>query len=123
MPKAPSVTPEDVLSPFPGEVRALAEEMRAFIRGAVPGVEERAYPVWRGIGYHDAQSGYFGALFPNRGQVRLAFEHGASLPDPEGLLTGSGRQVRYVVLTPGAAVPREAIRDLLDAALLHGALR
>jgi hypothetical protein len=123
MPNTPSLTPEDVLAPFPAEVRALAEEMRAFIRGAVPGVEERAYPVWRGVGYHDAQCGYFCALFPNREGVRLGFEHGASLPDLEGLLTGSGKRVRYVVLRPAAAVPRGAIRELLDAALLHGAVR
>ncbi|HLL45127.1 MAG TPA: DUF1801 domain-containing protein [Longimicrobiaceae bacterium] len=123
MPKLPSVTPEDVLASFPADVGALAEEMRAFIRGAVPGVEERAYPVWRGIGYHDAQCGYFCGLFPDREEVRLGFEHGASLPDPEGLLTGSGKRVRYVVLRPGHAAPRDAIRELLDAALLHGAVR
>lgn len=123
MPKTSTATAGEILAPFPDEVRALAEEMRAFVRDAVPGVEERAYPVWRGIGYHDAQSGYFCALFPGREGVRLGFEHGASLPDPEGLLTGSGKRVRYVVLRPGAGVPRDAVRELLDAALLHGALR
>ena len=123
MPKTTSATPADILAPFPDGIRALAEEMRALIRDAVPGVEERAYPGWRGIGYHDAQSGYFCALFPAADQVKMGFEHGASLPDPHALLTGSGRRVRYVQLRLGAEVPREAIRGLLEAALLHGAVR
>ena len=123
MPKPPSATPEDILAPFPGEVRALADEVLALVRAAVPTAEERAYPVWRGIGYRDAQSGYFCGIFPNRKEVRLGFEHGVSLPDPDGLLTGSGRRVRYLVLRPGGEVPRDAIRELLDAALLHGAAR
>jgi hypothetical protein len=123
MANRPSVAPEEILAPLPREVRALAEEVRALVRGHVPGAGERGYPVWRGIGYHDPQSGYFCGIFPNRGEVRLGFEHGASLRDPAGLLTGTGKRVRYVVLRPGALLPREEVRELLDAALLHGALR
>lgn len=122
-PKTPKATPEDILAPFPSEVRALADEARRLVKDAVPSAGERAYPGWKGIGYTDAQAGYFCGVFPQAGAVRLLFEHGHALPDPGGLLEGGGRRVRWVVLRPGAPLPAEGIRGLIDAALLHGSLR
>lgn len=118
-----SATPEDILAPFPDDVRALANEVRALVRETVPGATERAYPGWRGIGYRDAQSGYFCGIFPQPECVRLLFEHGAALPDPDGLFTDGRTQVRWIDLQPGRPVPREGIEHLIHAALLHGAIR
>jgi hypothetical protein len=118
-----SATPEDILAPFAADVRALAGVLRALVRETVPGVTERAYPGWRGIGYRDAQSGYFCGIFPQRETVRLLFEHGAALADPEGLLTDGRTQVRWMELHPGRRVPRDGIARLIHAALLHGAIR
>ena len=119
----PAATPEDILAPFAPQVRALAEELRRLVRAAVPGATERAYPGWRGIGYRDAQSGYFCGIFPQPASVRLLFEHGAALPDPGALLQGAGTQTRHVELRPGEPIPRAAIGRLIEAALLHGAVR
>ncbi|HEX2207020.1 MAG TPA: DUF1801 domain-containing protein [Longimicrobium sp.] len=116
-------TPEDILAPLPDDVRALAEELRWMVREMVPGVEERANAGWKGLGYHDAQSGYFCGIFPRPPAVRLLFEHGAALPDPDRLLMGDTKQVRWIELRPGEPIPREGIRRLVDAALLHGAIR
>ncbi|HEX2202656.1 MAG TPA: DUF1801 domain-containing protein, partial [Longimicrobium sp.] len=110
-------------APFPPEVRALADEARRLVKDAVPSVEERAYPGWKGIGYRDAQAGYVCGVFPQPGAVRLLFEHGHALPDPDGLLEGDGRQVRWVVLRPGEPLPADGVRRLIDAALLHGSVR
>jgi hypothetical protein len=86
-------------------------------------VEERVYPGWRAIGYRDAQAGYFCGIFPRDDHVRLLFEHGRELNDPEGLLEGSGTQTRHISLRSGGPVPASAIRDLLDQALRRGAVR
>ena len=118
-----SATPEDILAPFPAGVRALADALRVLVRETVPGVTERAYPGWRGIGYRDAQSGYFCGIFPQPSAVRLLFEHGAALDDPEGLFTGGRKQVRWIELHPGGVVPRDGIARLIHAALLHAAIR
>lgn len=120
---ASSATPEDILAPFPAGVRRLADEVRALVRETVPDVSERAYPGWRGIGYRDAQSGYFCGIFPQPECVRLLFEHGAALADAEGLFTGGRTQVRWIDLHPGRPVPREGIERLIHAAVLHGAVR
>jgi hypothetical protein len=116
-------TPDDILVSFRPEIRALAGDVRAFVRATVPSAEERAYPGWWGIGYVDAQAGYFCGLFPQKDHVRLGFEHGAALPDPNGLLTAGGKQVRYVVLRPGEPIPERPLARLIEAAILHGAVR
>ncbi len=120
---APAATPEDILAPLPDGVRALAQQLREMMRELVPGAAERANRGWNSISYHDAQSGYFCGIFPRPPAVRLLFEHGAALPDPDRLLTGDTKQVRWIDLHPGDPIPRDGIARLVDAALLHGAVR
>lgn len=69
----------------------------------------------------DEQAGYFCGIFQTD-RVRLLFEHGASLPDPEGLFTGGGTRTRHIDLRSGETVQTEGIRALIDAAILHGVL-
>lgn len=49
--------------------------------------------------------------------VALSFYHGVSLADPDGLLSGSGKQNRYVRLEDARTLSRPAIASLLDAAI------
>ena len=127
----PRLTPEALLADFSPPTRALAARVLALVTAHVPDVEVRAYPGWRGIGLRDAQSGYFCGVFPRHEDaeggrsecVRVLFEHGVALPDPEGVLTGGGLQTRWATLRPGDAVPEAALLRLVDAALLHGATR
>lgn len=128
---APPLTPEALLADFSPGVRALTARLLALVTAHVPDVEVRAYPGWRGLGLRDARSGYFCGLFPRhegsgaerRDCVRVVFEHGAALPDPDGVLTGGGRQSRWATLRPDEPVPETALLRLVDAALLHGAAR
>jgi hypothetical protein len=48
--------------------------------------------------------------------VNVGFFHGATLPDPAGLLQGTGTFMRHVKLVPGAAVDFAALEVLIDAA-------
>ena len=112
-----SVTPDDILAGHSLEVRGLAENLRRVIKETVPDAEEVAYPVWHGIGYRHSEAGYFCGIFPQHESVKLGFEFGVLLPDPEGVLGGDGRQVRYVTIEQGRGIPSEAIRKLVLAAL------
>lgn len=115
------ITPEDILKEHPAEIRAICQGLRAIILDAVPEAAEKAYPGWRAIGYRHPKAGYFCGIFPIAGMVRVALEHGASLPDPDGLLRmppTSGKQVRYIEIEPGQAIPENGF-----VALLHEAIR
>jgi hypothetical protein len=48
--------------------------------------------------------------------VNLGFFRGAELPDPGGLLQGTGRFMRHLKLKPGVAVDAAAVQQLIDAA-------
>jgi hypothetical protein len=115
---------EEVLAGHTPAVRALADALRALVREALPAdAREVPYPGWHGIGFRDPRAGYLGGVFPLDDRVRLLFERGVELDDPEGVLTGDGRQVRHVELRPGDPVPEDAIRALLHQALAVGEAR
>ena len=48
--------------------------------------------------------------------VGLCFIHGARLPDPEGILLGSGKQTRFIRVESTAVLTRPAVRTLVAAA-------
>ena len=48
--------------------------------------------------------------------VNIGFFQGAELPDPQGLLEGSGKFMRHVKLRPGKKVDVAALSVLIDAA-------
>lgn len=53
-----------------------------------------------------------------RSHVNVGFYQGASLPDPAGLLQGSGKRMRHVKLRPAEPVSEVALGRLIEAAYL-----
>ncbi len=108
---------EDILAEHTPEVRALVERLRKLVRETVPAAAEAAYPGWHAIGYRHLDSGYFCGIFPQKDSVNLGFEFGVLLPDPDGLLEGAGKQVRYVTIKNGKDIRFGPIKKLLLAAI------
>ena len=50
--------------------------------------------------------------------VGLCFIYGASLPDPKGLLLGSGKQTRFIRLESAARVSHPDVEALIKAAIV-----
>ena len=61
----------------------------------------------------DAAFGYVNAF---KAHVNIGFFRGAELPDPRGLLEGTGRFMRHVKLRPGEALDVDALTDLIHTA-------
>ena len=61
----------------------------------------------------DAPFGYVNVFTSH---VNVGFFHGAALPDPAGLLQGSGKFMRHVKLRAETPVNSEALSRLIDAA-------
>ncbi|MCU7731161.1 DUF1801 domain-containing protein [Actinoplanes sp. KI2] len=67
-----------------------------------------------------AGTGYRGLVFvvsPHSRHVTLGLAHGAELPDPAGLLDGSGRVHRHVKLRSANDLQRTELHELMAAAL------
>lgn len=116
-----SDTEVELLADHPDDVVDAARRVRAVLRQGHPGLVEKVRVGWHSINYHDRTAGFVCALFPTADRVQLVFEHGAALPDPHRLLTGTGRQVRALEYSTGADVDPGVVLQFLDLALEMGA--
>ena len=110
-------TIEDLLDDHSPEVADLTLQIRQLIRSAIPEVTERVYLGWHGVGFHHPSAGYVCAIFPATDHVRIGFEHGHLLPDPEGVLDPGGRQVRYLTVKALTGDLAMQLEELIDHAV------
>lgn len=69
-----------------------------------------------GVGPKKMSEGY-AYIMPFAAWVNLGFYKGTDLPDPEGLLEGTGSTLRHVKIRSLGTVESPALRELLAAAL------
>jgi len=107
------------LKGYSPQVREIAVKAREVILSVMPDATEKVYPGWKVIQYGagvDMKS-VFAAISPQRERVNLGLANGAGLPDPEGLLEGTGVGIRHVKLTSPEAAGAPAVRELVQGAL------
>ncbi len=90
------------------------------MKSASPDLTEHGYTGWNGIGYRHPIAGYICGVFPQADGVRLLFEYGQQLPDPSGMLTGAGKQTKWMSLREIDATLEAAIAALVGAAIEFG---
>lgn len=56
-------------------------------------------------------------IMPQKNWVNLGFYAGADLPDPEGLLEGTGKRLRHIKVKSLTGAEQTAVRALIAAAL------
>ena len=96
-----------------GELGAIAHQWFEVMRSCgdeVRGVLHDGCPV---ACLGDAPFGYVNVF---SWHVNVGLFHGAGLPDPAGLLQGTGKFMRHVKLKPGTATNASALRNLIEAA-------
>jgi hypothetical protein len=107
-----------LLAGYSADVQTLARRTRSFILELLPRADERADPAARVIGYGRG-NGYKGlvcTMILSAKGVKLGIVNGASLPDPTGLLEGSGKVHKYVPIASVETLGNPALRALLEAA-------
>ena len=114
LPRAHSI--DELLMMCDPRARKLAEAARRRIVAVVPHATERLRAGWGLIGYN--APAYFAFIVPGPDHVRIGFEWGVELPDPSGLLEGSGKQVRYVTVRSVQDLRNPALAALRTAAAL-----
>ena len=108
-----------LLSRFPPEIVALVKRCLPKLRRAFPGSYELVYNYSNSlvVSFGMSERGYEGivviAILPR--SVRLYFDK--SLPDPKGLLEGSGTKVRSVTVESPSDLDHGDIKSLIEAAI------
>jgi len=106
---------------YDADVISVAIDARARLRRRMPAAHELVYDNYTAlvIGFGPTERASDAvlslALYPR--WVTLFFLFGATLPDPLGLLKGSGKQVRSIRLETASIVDTPGVRALIDAAL------
>ena len=122
---APAASPAKQLAGFiakfdPANAKLICA-LRASLRRQLPTAVEQVYDNYNflAIGYCTTErtSDCIASLAASAKGVSLSFYRGASLPDPAGILLGSGRQNRYVRLESVATLAQPAVQSLLRAAI------
>jgi hypothetical protein len=113
---------EEIVADATPPVRDLALRTRALIREVLPDVVEVPWPrqgtIGFGVGPKKMSEHFcYVAVLPDR--VNLGFNYGSELPDPEGLLHGTGKLFRHVKITSSQDLESPALRQLLEAASRH----
>lgn len=83
------------------------------LRDCGPDVRELMHDGWPTACVEDAAFAYTAV---HAAHVNVGFYRGADLPDPAGLLQGSGKRMRHVKLPAGEEVDEEALEALIQAA-------
>ena len=111
---------DDLLAMTPEPLRSVAVALRETVVGVHPEVTEVVRLGERaatyGIGPRKMIEGY-AYIMPQANWVNLGFYRGTSLPDPEGLLEGTGAALRHVKVRRPEDASREGVAALLRAAL------
>ena len=96
-----------------GELGTIAKRWFEVIRGCGGDVRELLHDGHPTACVNGAAFAYVNAF---RAHVNVGFFRGAELPDPRGLLEGTGRMMRHVKLRPGEDVDAIALRGLIRTA-------
>jgi hypothetical protein len=119
----PSARLAEFIAKFDPAAAKLIREVRAALRRRVPSANEIVYDNYNFfvIGYCTTErpsDGLFSIAAQAKG-VSLSFYYGSSLPDPHGLLEGSGSQNRFIRLESAEMLSRPEVEELLQAACDH----
>lgn len=112
----------EILAACSPKVRDLALRVRELIVEVMPDVVEVPWPTQGIAGYGvgpKKMSEHFCYISTHKDHIDLGFNYGSELPDPEGLLAGTGKLFRHIKINTPEDLARPAVRRLLEAAATH----
>ena len=123
LPPTDSATFEQLLARSNPEVQEIARRLRALILDVHPAAVEVVRlgdnAASYGLGPKKMSEAY-AYIMPQAAYVNLGFYYGATLPDPAGLLEGTGKKLRHVKVRSAAAVDVPALHALLEQGTWSG---
>jgi hypothetical protein len=107
---------ENLLKTNAPEAQQLARELRELLGRLVPQAKEKIYPGWGVADFQLRGQRDFLSIGPQKKYVNLYFMRGSELPDPAGLLEGSGKSMRHVKIKSHEDLQNPALKALVETA-------
>jgi hypothetical protein len=111
---------EEVIDDSNLEVQAIARHLRQLIIEIYPEVIEVPWPKQGIAGYGvgpEKMSEHFCYIGTQSNRVNLGFFYGADLTDQEGLLEGTGKNLRHVKVKSMEQAEQVSIRELIELSI------
>jgi hypothetical protein len=112
------------LSAYDRNISDLALALREIILEEAPDASESIYQIYTvavWFGFSSKMKDMFCYITTNAGHVNLGFPRGASLPDPNGVLEGTGKAMRHIKFASHREVERPFVRRYIRAAMEQAA--
>jgi hypothetical protein len=112
---------ETLLGSSSPEIAATARALRVAIVAAFPGAVQSVDMPDRLIafGRSPAMRDLMFSIIPHTAHVNLQLADGVDLPNPDGLIEGTGKRIRHVKVRSVEAAGSPAVRAIIDAQLAH----
>ena len=111
---------DDALADSSDRVQEIARRLRELIVDVSPDVVEVPWPKQRIVGYGvgpKKMSEHFCYIGAHRDHANLGFYYGAELPDPEGLMEGTGKKLRHIKVRDAEGIGQSPLRSYIQLAL------
>jgi len=107
------------LSNYDKDVHSHALKLRTLLLANLPGITELVDIPAKMIAYTygPKYADLICVIIPSKKGLKLGFNRGAALPDPDNLLEGTGKISRYVQIKNVEQIHTPAIKNLLNHAL------
>lgn len=106
---------DELLARHPPQMVELVQGLRTLIRRTFPQAEERV-DLSNGLlayGVSMKMRDLAFAIVPHKSHVNVQFADGADLPDPAGLMEGTGKRIRHVKVRQPADIDRAELLELI----------
>jgi hypothetical protein len=110
---------DDFLSGYPEPVFINALKLREILFANLPGIIEQVDIKARMVGYCYGQkySELICVIIPSKKGLKLGFNRGNVLPDPDGLLQGTAKISRYIEIKSDEQMKSPGLKKLLISVL------
>jgi hypothetical protein len=119
------MTAEDLLYQYEPSIAERGMLLRSKLFELLPDIQETVDESARilGYGYGPGYKDSVCTIIPSKKGIKLGLYKGVELPDPAGLLEGTGKVHKYVSVKTDADIESKAVKALLMAALKAYELR
>jgi uncharacterized protein DUF1801 len=104
-----------LIADHPAPIRAIEDALRVAIRSEFPEVDEQVDFGNKLIAYGRSMKlrDLMFAVIAHREHVNLQLADGVALPDPTGIVEGTGKRIRHVKIRTLEVAQSSAVRDLI----------
>ena len=122
--RRPPAALREMLEAYDPAIARLFYAARKVVLDAAPEANELIYDAYNAVAvaysFSEQLKGGFCHVAAYAKHVNLGFNQGASLPDPKGLLAGSGARIRHVRIARASDAAQPGVLALVRAAVEQG---